>query len=169
MGWQDAFRAVTSKGEDLLSGVPVLGPLLGAESSEQKALRAKQKQMADEAEKRMRANQESRMNALTQSMLAFDPYNQMIAQMMGPGAAFSPQQLQQMAQNPMKPQLDPSLRDYRGTDKKKEAEIAAYMQQMDDFQKNEARRQEMLAGGLRPLPAGPAPLQQRTPLAAKRY
>lgn len=170
MGWKDAFKAITDKGENMLSDIPVLGGLLGAESTEQKNLRAKQQQMAVEAEKRMRVNQEARMNALTQSMLAFDPYNQMVAQMVGPGAAFSPQQMQQMAQNPMKPQLDPSLYGYQGTDPRKEAEIKKFMADMDAYQANEARRQEMLANGLRPLPAsGAAPLQQRAPLAAKRY
>jgi len=165
-----AGKAIKQKGENLIARIPVLGNLLGAETDSHRALQAKQRQMAEEAAKRARMNQQARMNALSQQMLAFNPMNQTMAQMFGPEAAFQPEQLANMAQDPMKPRLDPSLYGYQGVDPKKSAEIAAFMRDQDEYAKNEKRRREMMLGGLQPLPQqGPAPLQQRAPLAAKRY
>ena len=87
--------------EDARSKIPILNSLTGAESDAQKALIKKQNQLADEARKRQVQMQEARMNALGQSMLAFAPRNAMMAQMFGPQAAFTPQQMGQMVQNPM--------------------------------------------------------------------
>ncbi len=155
--------------EDTMSGIPLLGPLTGAQSDEQKALIAKQKEMAEEARKRQRLNHEARMSALGQQMLAFDPMNQTMAKMFGPGAAFQPEQLANMAKDPMKPQLDPSLYGFQGIDPKKEAEINAYMAQMDDYKAKEAKRREFITSNMRPLPGAAAPLQQRAPAPARRY
>lgn len=163
------MRALDDRGEDIIARIPVVGPLTGAETSSHKALKAKQEQMAEEAKKRQRLNHQVRMNALGQQMLAFNPMNQTMAQMFGPGAAFQPEQLAAMAADPMKPQLDPSLYGYQGTNDKKEAEIKAFMADKKQYDENEKRRREMLMGGLQPLPQGPAPIQQRAPLAAKRY
>jgi hypothetical protein len=112
------WKMVTGKAENVVSRVPVVGALLGAKTDSEKALEAKQKQIAAEARKQQELNQQARMNALGQQMLAFNPQNQMMAQMFGPGAAFQPEQLAQMAQNPMKPQLDPSLINYQGVDRR---------------------------------------------------
>jgi hypothetical protein len=168
-GDSPAARSMDDRTEDFVARLPVFGALTGAETSSHRALVAKQQQMADEAKKRQRLNHQARMNALGQQMLAFNPMNQTMAQMFGPGAAFQPEQLAAMAADPMKPQLDPSLYGYQGTNDKKEAEIRAFMADKKQYDENEKRRREMLMGGLQPLPQGPAPIQQRAPLAAKRY
>lgn len=136
---------------------------------ERKALAAKQEQIARETQLRRQQQQQARMDTLANRMLAFDPYNQHLAQMFGPGAAFQPEQLAALTENTMKPELDPALRNYRGTDDKKEAQINDYMAAMDKYKAaEEARRNKVMGGIQRPGP-GPAPIQPRTPLAAKRY
>lgn len=166
---KQALGAFTDKGENIAARIPVLGSLLGAETDSHKALIAKQKQMAEEAKKRQELNQQARMNALGQQMLAFNPQNQMMAQMFGPQAAFQPEQLAQMAQNPMKPQLDPSLVNYQGVDPQKRAEVQAFIAKKQEFDRQEAQRREMLMGGLQTPGPGPAPIQMSAPQAARRY
>lgn len=169
MGFFDSLRDVASVGlapltggasllggsEDFRSRLPLVGGLTGAQSDAQKALLAKQKQMAEEAKKRQRINEQARMNALGQKILAFNPQNQMMAQMFGPEAAFSPQQFAQMAQNPMPQQAWGT-----GTDEER-------INQVKDRDAERAR-QSMIMNNMRPLPGGPAPLDPRTPQAARR-
>lgn len=88
--------------ENMASGIPILGPVLGAQSDAELALVRKQKQMAAEAARR---EQQSRltapnMTATAQSLLAFNPLNQRMAQTYGPQAAFSPEQFANMVKNP---------------------------------------------------------------------
>lgn len=141
----------------------------GDNSKEQKALIAKQEQMAREAEMRRYQMQNARMDAMGQRMAAFNPMNQRMAQMLGPDAAFKPEQLASMVQNPLKPQLPPELQDYRGTDDKKEQQIRDYMYQMEQYNKAEEARRQRVMNGVSPLPAGPAPISMPTPQAARRY
>lgn len=160
----------------VLSPLAVAGGKAGIESlirsggdDETAKLKAKQEQIARETELRRQQMQTARMDALGARMLAFDPYNQHLSRMFGPEAAFQPEQLAAMAENPMKPQLDPALQGYRGTDPKKQRQINDYMAAEEKYYADEKARRERVMGGVRPPGPGPAPLQQRTPLPARRF
>lgn len=158
-------------GEDTLARVPVLGGLMGAQTDATKALLKKQEQLAAEAKAQQQKNAQMRMQALGQSMLAFNPQNQMMAQMFGPQAAFSPQQMAQMA-------ADPGARS-------REEYSAAHAKAMeqpwqdrrmtgwtgDDVKRMEEdeKRRRMIAQQTTPLGPGPAPLRMPPPAAARRY
>lgn len=142
--------------DDSLARVPVLGALFGSKTDAQKQLLKKQAEMAEEAKKRMHQNEQTNMNALAQSMLAFNPQNQMMAQMFGPEAAFTPDQMAQMVQNPTQQQPWGT-----GTDEQR-------VQQVQD-KAAEEKRQQMVRQGIQQPGPGPAPLQQRAPQAARRY
>jgi len=140
-------------GEDMLARVPLVGGFLGAETDSQKALIKKQEQLAAEAKKRAQQNAQARMQALGQSMLAFNPQNQMMAQMFGPQAAFSPQQFAQMG-------ADPSVAGMQwgtGTDEQRRAQAA------------DAQRRKKIEEQMTPLGPGPAPLKLPPPQAGRRY
>lgn len=143
-------------GEDTMSRVPVLNAIGGYESDAQKALIKTQQEMAADAKKRQEQNAQARMNALGQSLLAFNPQNQMLAQMFGPQAAFSPQQFAQMAADP-RPQQPWGT----GTDQERRDQVLR--------KQEEERRQRMLAQGMQPLGPGPAPLRLPPPQAARKY
>ncbi len=158
-------------GEDTLARIPIVGGLMGAQSDAQKALVKKQEQLAAETKEQQKRNQQMRMQALGQSLLAFNPQNQMMAQMFGPGAAFSPQQFAQMAS-------DPGAK----TREQFNADHAAAMQQpwqdrrmagwnADEYQRmqDNERRQREIQAQMTPLGPGPAPLSLPTPAAARRY
>lgn len=116
--------------EDARSKIPILNSLTGAESDAQKALVQKQKQLAEETRKRQVQMQEARMNALGQSMLAFAPRNAALAQMFGPQAAFSPEQMGQMVQNPMPQQPWGTGTDQQRADQVKSRDEQLRRQQM---------------------------------------
>lgn len=157
-------------GEDTMSKIPLLGSLGGYESDEKKALLAKQEELARETAKRREQMQRAGMNSLGQRLLAFNPQNQLMAQMFGPEAAFTPQQFAQMAQNPMgPPQPDADLINYQGTDPRVLARLDAYMKQRGQYDAEEQKRQQTVQGGITPLGPGPAPLQQRRPAPARRF
>lgn len=139
--------------EDTMAKIPIFGPLSGARTDEQKRLLAKQKQQAEEAEKRRIEMQRTRMNALGQSLLAFNPQNQMMAEMFGAQAAFSPQQFAQMG-------ADPSVAGMpwgTGTDAQRQA-------QYQDQQRRQRIGQQMT-----PLGPGPAPLRLPPPQPGRRF
>ena len=167
MGLLDSIRKIASvgaapltggasllaAGEDTVARIPLLGGMLGAETSSQKALVKKQEQLAEEAKKRAAQNAQARMQALGQSMLAFNPQNQMMAQMFGPQAAFSPQQFAQMG-------ADPSVAGMpwgTGTDEQRRAQAA------------DAERRKKIEQQMTPLGPGPAPLKLPPPQAGRRY
>lgn len=140
-------------GEDMVARIPLVGGFLGAETDAQKALVKKQEELAKEAAKRAQMNANARMNALGQSMLAFNPQNQMMAQMFGPQAAFSPQQFAQMAQDPRVAGVPWGS----GTDEQRQAQVA-----------DKARRQQ-IQQQMQPLGPGPAPLNMPRAAAPRRY
>jgi hypothetical protein len=143
--------------EDSMARIPLLGPLMGAETDAQKALVKKQEQMALDAEKRRKHMERARLNAMAQKVLAFNPQNQLMSQMFGPDAAFTPQQMAQMVQNPMPPEQAWGT----GTD-------AERVQQVKD-RDAERKRQQMVQSGFQQPGPGPAPLQMPMPQAARRY
>lgn len=154
--------------DDTMAKIPIFGPLSGAKTDEEKRLLAKQKQMAEEAKKRQVEMQRARMNALGQQMLAFNPQNQMMAQMFGPEAAFSPQQFAQMANDPGAVTPDAFSRareESLRTGKPMQGVDAAAMQRM---QENEQRK-KMVAQQMTPLGPGPAPLRLPPPQPGRRF
>jgi hypothetical protein len=165
-------------GEDTMSKVPGLNAIGGYQSDSEKALLAKQQQMADDLKKRQADNERQRMNALGQQLLAFNPRNQMMAQVFGPEAAFTPQQMGQMAADPgAKTQddyhraweesmhggpVDPHTRSRR---QPMQGFTAEDLQRMQEDQ----RRQAMVQQSMTPLGPGPAPLRQVAPQPGRRY
>lgn len=154
-------------GEDTVARLPIVSGLLGAESDAQKALQKKQQDLAEDAEKRAKLNQQMRMQALGQSLLAFNPQNQMMAQMFGPQAAFTPQQMAQMS-------ADPGA---MGRDQYQQAWQQSLLsgQPMgmtaDDKQRMEdnERRMNQVRQQTTPLGPGPAPLRMPPPAPGRRY
>lgn len=155
--------------DDTMAKIPIFGPLSGAKTDEEKRLIEKQKQMAEEAKKRQVEQQRMRMNALGQQMLAFNPQNQMMAQMFGPEAAFTPQQMAQMAADPgarSRAQFDADqARAMAQPQDRRMGWSAADKQRMEE---NE-RRMAQVRAQTTPLGPGPAPLKLPPAAAARRY
>ena len=162
--------------EDMRSKIPVVNSLSGARSDEEKKLLAKQEQMAADMKRRQAINERARMNALGQKMLAFNPQNQLMAQMFGPEAAFTPEQFAQMAADPYARSEDAILQEANPIDPKTGArkyrgEIPMSDQERADLQRareNEAR-QARVQQQMTPLGPGPAPLRLPPPQRARRY
>lgn len=154
--------------ENTRSKIPLVGGLTGAQSDAEKALIAKQKQMAEDAERQKRANEQARMNELAQQVMAFNPRNQVMAQMFGPDAAFTPQQMGQMVADPgAKSQADyhDAWQQSMASGKPMQGMTADDMARMQANQ----RRQQMVQGNMQPLPRAAQPLQQRAPQPGRRY
>ncbi len=155
-------------GEDTMSRVPGLNAIGGYKSDESKALLKKQEELAKEAELQKKRNAQMRMQALGQSMLAFNPQNQMMAQMFGPQAAFSPQQMAQMGNDPGAMSRDDFNRAHAES-----LRSGQPMQGMssDDIQRMQAneRRKKMIEQQTTPLGPGPAPLRPQAAAPARRY
>jgi len=177
--------------EDFIDKVPVLGSF--TRSDEEKNLVKKQKAMAEEARKRQEQSRQTSMQALGQSMLAFNPQNQMMAQLFGPQAAFSPQQMAQMTADPAGgPQADQWIKDAvargehkmpvsqwmnergpgrnaSGKDGQRAAEqLSAIKAHARAVEEAEERRRK-LEGAFSPLPQGPTPIQQTQAAPGRRY
>jgi hypothetical protein len=166
-------------GEDTLAKIPVLGAITGSKTDAQKALLKKQEELAKDAELQKKRNQQTRMQALGQSMLAFNPQNQMMAQMYGPQAAFSPQQMAQMAGDPgakpleeatqawsqaaMSNPINPKTRQRDG------GPIPPEVQANLERARENERRRKMIEQQTTPLGPGPAQLKLPPPQAARRY
>lgn len=182
----DAFVTATTfglnklAGEDTMSKIPVLNAVGGYTSDADKQLLAKQQELAAEAKKQQERNAQMRMQALGQSLLAFGPRNAMMAQMFGPQAAFTPEQMAQMANDPGAMNLqqaeqnwtananaqpiDPRTRrrDAQGINPQVQADL-------ERARANERRKQELMAQMPAPGP-GPTPLGPRpAPQQARRF
>jgi hypothetical protein len=177
-----AAEAAFTVGGALKEVAPVLGAvapmaidaLAGGRTKEESALLHKQEQLAKEAKARIAQVQESRMNALGQQLLAMNPRNQMMAQMYGPGAAFQPQEFAAMTQNPMPPpEMPAELKALEGNTKpltpEQKAAYAAFVQQKQQYEQGNQQRSDQMMNGMAPPGPGPAPLQHRTPQAARKY
>lgn len=139
-------------GEDTLGRIPILNGISGSQTDSQKALIKKQKQLEEESKKRAQQNAQARMQALGQSMLAFNPQNQMMAQMFGPQAAFSPEQFAQMGADPRVAGLPWGSGD----------------NQQDVAQLQNKQRQQQIQQQMQPLPQGPQPLAPARPAPGAR-
>lgn len=158
-------------GEETMSKVPVLGALGGFRSNAEKQLMETQKRLAQETAAQRAQNERTRMNALGQQMLAFNPQNQAVAQMFGPEAAFSPQQMAGMVNDPgarnreqynaahakamTQPWQDRRMEGWTGDDVKR-------------MEENE-RRQKMVQQNMQPLPQAPPPMQMTGAAPARRF
>lgn len=165
-------------GEETMSKVPVLGALGGFRSNAEKQLMETQKRLAQETAAQRAQNERTRMNALGQQMLAFNPQNQAVAQMFGPEAAFSPQQMAGMVNDPGAR----SQEDYKAAHEKawKNGSIDFNTRQRvgvmegwsgDDIRRMEEneRRKKMVQQNMQPLPPGAPPMQMTGPAAARRF
>jgi hypothetical protein len=160
-------------GAGIGAGIGLLGAGLGlfGDNSAEEALKKKQAQMAEEAKRRQAEMQRMRMNALGQQMLAFNPQNQMMAQMFGPEAAFSPQQFAQMAADPgarSREEFDAAhakAMEQPWQDRRMEGWTAADKKRMEEDEK----RRRMISEQMTPLGPGPAPLRLPPAQAARRY
>ena len=182
-------------GEDATASLPILGPLAGAKTDEYKALIKKQEQMAREAAARRQQQHQQGLNSLSQGLAAFGPRNQMMAQMFGPDAAFTPQQISAMGADPAGPpkpwevdisskgqridtlmgatpeQVGPmsvSVEGYTGTDPKVQAEVEKYLAQLKEYNAQEARRRQMIERSVGPVGPGPAPIRMPAPQRGRR-
>jgi hypothetical protein len=177
-----AAESAFTVGGALKEVAPVLGAvapmaidaLAGGRTKEESALLHKQEQLAKEAKARMAQVQESRMNALGQQLLAMNPRNQMMAKMYGPGAAFQPQEMAAMTQNPIPPpEMPAELKALAGNTKpltpEQKAAYAAFAQQKQQYEQGNQQRSDQMMNGMAPPGPGPAPLQHRTPQAARKY
>lgn len=175
-GTSAAGGPMTASGFATKYGLPIASSLVPlainqmnqGKTKEEKALIAKQQQMADEAKVRQGQQQDARMNALGQQMLAFNPSNQMMAQMFGPQAAFSPDQAAQMVQG-QAPADDPAIMNYTGTDQAILKQKREMIRRKNEYAAAEAQRHDMMMNGMQPLGAGPAPIQMSAPQAARKY
>ncbi len=142
--------------------------LAGGRTKEEKALIAKQEQLAAEAKVRTGQQQDARMNQLGQQLLAFNPSNQLMAQMYGPQAAFTPEQAATMVQG-QAPALDEKWSNYSGDDKKTWADIHEYNRRKKEYEAAEAARRDMMMSGIQQPGPGPTPIQMSAPQAARKY
>ena len=141
---------------------------LGGKTKEEKALIAKQEQLAQEAKVRQGQQQDARMNQLGQQLLAFNPSNQLMAKMYGPDAAFQPEQMAAMAQG-QAPANDPDIANYTGTDQAKLRAKREQIRRQNEYDAAEAARRDMLMSGVQRPGPGPTPIQMSAPQAARRY
>jgi hypothetical protein len=177
--------------EDFMDKMPVIGSF--TRSDEEKALVKKQREMAEEARRQLEQSRQTSMQALGQSMLAFNPQNQMMAQMFGPQAAFSPQQMAQMSADPAGgPQADQWImdavargeaempaaqwmnergpgRNASGKDGERAAQQLSAIQAHARAMKEYEEKRRKLEGAFSPLPQGPAPIQQTQAAPGRRY
>lgn len=147
----------------------VANKIWGGRTDEQKDLIKKGEEIAAQLKVRQGQQQDARMHALGQQMLAFNPTNKMMAQIYGPGAAFQPEQMAQMAQGTAPAPIDPSLINYKGGDPKKQAQVEEWIRRQKEFEAAEAARRDMIMNNFQAPGPGPAPMQMPSPTAAKRY
>lgn len=146
----------------------IINAVAGGRTKEEQALVAKQEQLANEAKVRQGQQQDARMNALGQQLLAFNPTNQMMAQMFGPQSAFTPDQMAQMVQGPT-PNWDENLYNYQGTDQKTLAAKREMIRRKNEYDQAEAGRRDMMMGGISPVPQAQPGIQMGAPQAARKY
>lgn len=161
-------------GAGIGAGVGIIGAGLGlfGDDDAAKRLQKKQAEMAEEAKRRQAEAAQQRMQALGQQMLAFNPQNQMMAQMFGPEAAFSPQQMAQMSNDPgARSQADYEEARKRAFANGPDQRMSSQGWSPEEIRRMEAneRRKKMVESQTTPLGPGPAPLRLPPPQAARRF
>lgn len=151
-------------GADLLINAATSKP-----TKEEKALIATQQQLAQDAARRQFEVQQQAADNQAQRLVAMAPYNQLTAQMVGPQAAFSQQQMLAMTPTPPQPTIDPSLLNYTGTDPKIQAQVQQYLDELNQWQAANAARQQMVQSAFSQPMQGPAPIRKTQALPAKKY
>lgn len=127
----------------------------------EKDLIKKQEEIAAAADARRAQVQQEGMNRLGQTMLAMNPMNQTMADMFGPSAAYSPDQMAAMVADPGAVSWEEAQALGSATDPESQAKVQRALA--------DKKRQDMVRANTTPLGPGPAPLQQRTPQAARRF
>lgn len=117
----------------------------------------KQKELAAAAKARQTQVQQEGMNRLGQQMLAFAPLNRAMQEMYGQGAGYSPEQMGAMVADPGAQQ---------GFDNNNPG--GPSIEEVKRRQAADLQRQAQVSGAFAPA-QGPAPLQQRTPMPARRF
>lgn len=135
---------------------------------EQKQLMELQRQLALQAQQRQGQIQDERMNQLGQQVLAFNPRNQMLAQMYGPQAAFTPEQMATMVQG-QEPSMDPNILNYAGNDQGILRQKQEMIRRHNEWLKAESQRRDMVMNNFQAPGAGPAPINMPAPQAARRF
>jgi len=144
------------------AGGMLLNDVFGGHGDEAK-LRRKQAQLAEEARQRQSSMHQQQMNSLGQQLLAFNPQNQLMAQMFGPQAAFSPEQFAAMGKDPAA--VDPSLVNYQGGDPAIQKKVQEQVQRLQADQ----ARQASIKQGMTPLPPAATPLQPTQVQQQRRF
>lgn len=185
-------------GAGIGAGVGTVVGLSGVLEDDQAAkdLQKKQRQLAEEAQRRRAELQRAHMQSLTQQMMAFGPRNQVMAQMFGPDAAFTGKQMADMTANPMgPPQADQWLMDYYDQGKHKlsheqwredqhapmnpdaktgkrmaeqRGQLLDYARQRERYEREEAARRAQIEAAFG-TPRGPAPINPIQAAPARRY
>jgi hypothetical protein len=178
-----------------VGGIVGLGTSFFGDKDAEKRLLQQQRRMAEDAARRERIMQQARTQANSQSVLAFSPHNKVMAQMFGPEAAFSGQQMGDMTANPMgapKPpegeianlakawegMSDQEIRDqFKGTNpsaaggKRNTDRVSAvldYRRQVAEYERMERERRAKLEQNFAPS-AGPAPIAPTQAAPARRF
>lgn len=151
-------------GADLLINAATSKP-----TKEEQALIATQQQLAQDAARRQFEVQQQAADNQAQRLVAMAPYNQLTAQMVGPQAAFSQQQMLAMTPTPPQPTIDPSLLNYTGTDPKMQAQVQQYLDELNQWQTANAARQQMVQSAFSQPLQGPTPIRKTQVLPAKKY
>lgn len=145
-----------------------INQLTAGKTKEQKQLIELQKQMALEAQQRQGQLQDQRMNQLGQQVLAFNPTNQLMAQMYGPQAAFSPEQAAQMVQG-QEPPMNQDILNYAGTDQAKLQQKREMIRRHNEWLQSEQQRRDMMMNNFQAPGPGPAPINMPAPQTARRF
>lgn len=181
--------------EDTRSNIPVIGPLTGAKSDEQKALESTQQRLADEQKKRLEQQRQIQMQNMANRLMAFAPLNNHVASRLGPQAAFSPEQMAQFGADPMGPPKagSPELQAWARLSDQDRAyamshrgdknltfggatwgnynldQLEQQRMQLLQQQQQEQQRQAMISGAFQGMPQGPAPIPISAPAPARRF
>lgn len=171
--------------EDMMAGIPLVGSLTQSMPDEYKELLAMQRKLAEDAKLQRDRSRRAGLNAMGQSLLAFNPRNQVMAQMFGPEAAFTPDQFAAMAADPFggpepdaaQPQIDGGyLKDVFENGGKLPGPPPTsapmidpgYLARKEQWAEEEKRRIARLRAGIAPVPAGPPVIGGPAPMARRR-
>lgn len=167
-------KTLTSLGIGAIGTAAKIGvdkALGGGETSADKALIDKQKQLAQEATGRYQDQARQRMSGVAQQVAALAPWNNWLRQVTGGQGGYTPQQAAAMVTNPIAPTIDQNLLHPADPNKLTQdqlKQIQQYWQQMDAYNQGNQQNQQMVTSAFAPQPIQ-GPPQMAAPLAAKKY